>query len=332
MHRGLDVVRVARDKGIIADHSQHPGGWPPLQPSRAGRRVPAQVGRDGRAADAQLPGHGGDGSPLRPERLHSLIDSDPAGVTGRLCRLLPQRRRFGVPAPAPVHGCDRDRARRRRERYRPADGGVLERRSSVDKEGFQGLAEVLDEVKAIDHLCGCRRAPANAVGVEVAPIATDHGDRRMLGEPSRDRRRRAIGQQVHDAVVREVDQDRAVAVPPSPGPLVDTDGLQGWGARHWGRPHQPEQGGWTGRQAQASGESSPRLPAQRHADGPQDCGQPVGFAGGWRDNVRQALREDAACTARIPADEFPRHELEADGASAPGEVRQLALIVAMERG
>jgi hypothetical protein len=96
----------------------------------------------------------------------------------------------------------------------------------VDEEAFQGLAEVLDEMEAIDHLDGLGRASAKAIGVEVAPIATNHGDRRMLGEPGRDAGGRAVRQEVHDAVVREVDQDRAIPMTSPPGPLVDADGLQ----------------------------------------------------------------------------------------------------------
>ena len=98
-------------------------------------------------------------------------------------------------------------------------------------------------MKAVDDLHGLRRPPPNAVGIEVTAIATDQADRRMLGQPRRDGRGRAVRQQVHDAVIREIHQDRAVAMPPPPGPLVDADGLQGWRIGHRGRPHQAELGG-----------------------------------------------------------------------------------------
>ena len=45
---------------------------------------------------------------------------------------------------------------------------------------------VVDEMKAIDHLHRLGCPPANTVGVELAPITTDDGDRRMLGQPGRD--------------------------------------------------------------------------------------------------------------------------------------------------
>jgi hypothetical protein len=110
----------------------------------------------------------------------------------------------------------------------------------VEQDGFQGLTEVLDEVEAIDHLHRLGRPPAHALGVEVTAIATDRGDRRMLGEPGRDAGRRAVRQ--------EIDQDGAIAMAAPPGPLVDAEGLQGGDVGYRGRPHQPEEGGCTGRQ------------------------------------------------------------------------------------
>jgi hypothetical protein len=129
----------------------------------------------------------------------------------------------------------------------------------VDQDGLQGLAEVLDQMKAVNDLHGPGRAPANAVGIEVTPIAADHGDRRMRGKPGCDAGSRAIRQEVDDAMRQEIDQDGAIAMAAPPGPLVDTHGLQGLGLRHGGRPHRPEQRGWTGGEPQTSGEPGPGL-------------------------------------------------------------------------
>ena len=88
-------------------------------------------------------------------------------MPGRPRGLCPLLRGLGAPAPPLVHGRDGYRARRRRERHRRTYRGRLERRSVVDQEGFQRLAEVLDEMKPIDdlHRVGC--PPANAVGIQV---------------------------------------------------------------------------------------------------------------------------------------------------------------------
>jgi hypothetical protein len=74
------------------------------------------------------------------------------------------------------------------------------------------------------------------------------------------------------------------------------------------------------------------IAAEGHADGLQERDQPVGFAGGWRDEVWKALRKDAAPAARIPTHELPHYESDADGAKAPREVRHMALRATMDRG
>ena len=74
----------------------------------------------------------------------------------------------------------------RRERHGRPGRGRLERRAVVEEERFQPLAEVLHEMKPIDHLHRLGCPPANAVGVEIAPIPTDRSDRRMLRQPGRE--------------------------------------------------------------------------------------------------------------------------------------------------
>ena len=188
---------------------------------------------------------------------------------------------------------------------RRANRSRLQRGAVVEQEGFQGLAEVLDEMEAIDHLHRLGCPPANAVGIEVAPITADHGDRRMLGQPGRDAGGRAVRQQVHDPMRRQIDQDGAIPMAPPPGPLVDADGLQGWRAGTGAARTRRSSGGWTGGEPQAGGESGPGVPAQGHADRPESRDQPMGFAGVRGDQVRQALGEDATRTGPVPADEFP---------------------------
>ena len=120
-------------------------------------------------------------------------------------------------------------------------------------------------------------------------------------------------------------------VAPPPGPLIHADGLQGWSVWCRGRPHEPEEGGRTGRQPQASREPGARLPAEGHAEGPQGVDQPHGFAGIWGGDVGQALGKEAARTRHAAAHELPDEQLQTDGERAPGEVCQPALVVAMHR-
>jgi hypothetical protein len=44
----------------------------------------------------------------------------------------------------------------------------------IDQERFHRLTEVMDEMKAIDHLHRLGCPPANAVVVQVTAVATDH--------------------------------------------------------------------------------------------------------------------------------------------------------------
>jgi hypothetical protein len=134
-------------------------------------------------------------------------------------------------------------------------------------------------MKAVDDLRGIRCAPANAVGIELTAIAADDGDSRMLPQPGRERHGRAARQEVHDPMRRQIDQERAIAMASSPGPLVHPDGLQGWGGKDRGCPHQTQEGGRTGGQSQARGEPGSGVPAEGKADRLQGRDQAPGFAG-----------------------------------------------------
>jgi hypothetical protein len=215
-------------------------------------------------------------------------------------------------------------------RHRRAHGCGLEGRSVVAQEDFQGLAEVLHEMEAINHLDGRGRASANAIGVEVAPIPADHRNCRMLREPCRDAGGRAVRQQVDDTMGRQIAEDRAIVMTPPPGPLINADSLQSWRMGRRRGPHQAEQGRRTGGELQTSGQAGAGVPAQCQADGPKNCGQSMGLSSIGCDEVRQTLGEHATHTGRVPAEELPDRELEMHGVRPPREIRQVALIATMD--
>jgi hypothetical protein len=72
--------------------------------------------------------------------------------------------------------------------------------------------------------------------------------------------------------------------------------------------------------------------AEGQADRPERRDEPVGLAGVGGDQVRQALRQDTAQAGSIPAEEPPDRELEMSGARPRGEIRQAALVTAMDGG
>jgi hypothetical protein len=74
------------------------------------------------------------------------------------------------------------------------------------------------------------------------------------------------------------------------------------------------------------------LPTKGDADRLQDHDDSVSFPGVCGDERWEALGEDAALAAQVPADEFPHYALDAHQARPPGEVGQVALVAAMDRG
>src|SRR5262245_7381447 len=111
--------------------------------------------------------------------------------------------------------------------------------------------------------------------------------------------------------------------PAPPRPLIDADGLQGLHRGHRGRPHQAEQGGKTGGEPQARGESGTSVPAESHADGPEGRDQLPGFSRIRRDQGRETLGENMARTVRVPAEKLPDRELETHGLRPPWEIGEV---------
>ena len=130
----------------------------------------------------------------------------------------------------------------------------------------------------IHDLDGVRSATPNALGIEGTAIPTDHGHGGMLGQPVGDEVRRALGQEVKPLVILEINEDRAIALPTPPRPLIDPQHLRGGRRRRRGCLHQPQQGGGTGAEPQPAPESCARLPAESEAAGAQALREPQGAA------------------------------------------------------
>src|SRR5882724_741422 len=63
--------------------------------------------------------------------------------------------------------------------------GGLESTPLISQEHFHRFAKVFHQMQAIDDLHRLGSPLTNAIRLQRTPIATDHGDRRMLGEPGR---------------------------------------------------------------------------------------------------------------------------------------------------
>jgi hypothetical protein len=156
-----------------------------------------------------------------------------------LCRFLPALPGLGAPVSPPIHRWGRYRADHLREGLRRALCGGLQGRALIMQEGLDGFPQVFDQMKPIYDLDSVGRAPANAIRIEGAPIAANDGHRGMLGQPVRNEVRGALRQEIKDVVILQVHQNGPVALPASPGPLIDPQHLWGRGRRHLSPLHQP---------------------------------------------------------------------------------------------
>jgi len=87
--------------------------------------------------------------------------------------------------------------------------------------------EIAQEVEAIGDLDRLGRALPGPVRIGPGPVAADEFDARMRAEPRCQGRRFAIGQEVDHPVALEIDQQRAVALAPAPGPIIDPEHARG---------------------------------------------------------------------------------------------------------
>ena len=110
------------------------------------------------------------------------------------------------------------RKRGRRLVISGVDLRIRDRRLKASELSLNGLAEVLQQMKAIGDLPRLRRALTRSLRIEASAVAADHLHFRMLLEPVGRGRRRTIPQQVHYLTALQVHDDRAVvgALPPRP--------------------------------------------------------------------------------------------------------------------
>jgi hypothetical protein len=67
----------------------------------------------------------------------------------------------------------------------------------------------------------------DALGVQITPIAAHNRNSWMLGQPGCDGSSRAVRQQIHDPMRRQIHHNGAIAMTQPPGPLPGRDGLEG---------------------------------------------------------------------------------------------------------
>jgi hypothetical protein len=115
----------------------------------------------------------------------------------------------------------------RRQRLSRAHGSRLEGARWVRKQASTASRRLVHQMNAINNQHRVGGPLANTIRIQGTAIATDHGDRRMLGELGGDGCRRALRQQADDVVTRQINQHGTIPMAPPPGLLVDADGLGG---------------------------------------------------------------------------------------------------------
>jgi hypothetical protein len=163
----------------------------------------------------------------------------------------------------------------------------------------QGLSHIAEQMPAIGHLNGLRSSIPAAVGVGSRTIPRNDHHARMGLEPGGDRARLAIRQQIDDLVVREIDQDGAVAVAFAVRSVVQPQNRRRRAG--WCRcaQDQPQKRVRADRDGQAAGQACARLSTGCESNGPLDLGQPRGAAGGSDSNADQGFGKGAAATKGI---------------------------------
>ena len=190
----------------------------------------------------------------------------------------------------------------------------------VVQKGLDGLPQVFDEMKPVDHLHGLGGPLTDAIRVEGTPVTTDHRDCGMLREPGRYSRRRALGQHVQDPMIFKIDEDGPITLSPPPRPLIHAEDLRSGGHRHRGCLHQPEKGVGTGPPLAAGREPGACLATEGKAEGAEVLGEPQRPSRPWGGHGGQAFRKNLAMARGIVTEKLPHPQLEAYMIGAPRQI------------
>ena len=163
---------------------------------------------------------------------------------------------------------------------------------------------------------------ARALGIGGRAIARDHLHSRMLQEPLRHGRSRAIREERDGLVALQIDQDRAIRVAFPEREVIHTEHRGGRQRRDWQPPEQAQQGIAAHRQTPALAEAHPGLAPQGEGDGNQALSQPQRAPRPRGGDGRQPLGKDAATAGRVAAEPLADAQLQAHAILRPREIGQ----------
>ncbi|GAB4200605.1 MAG: hypothetical protein OHK0022_21830 [Roseiflexaceae bacterium] len=101
--------------------------------------------------------------------------------------------------------------------------GGLKNRLMPLKNGLEYVAKVLDQMEAVGHLHGLGGTARGTLSILTAAVAADHLNARMVSQPLSQGSSRALGEQIHDLVTFQVNQDGAVDLAFAQGEIVNAE-------------------------------------------------------------------------------------------------------------
>jgi hypothetical protein len=95
------------------------------------------------------------------------------------------------------------------------------------QQPLQEVTKIAQQVPTIGHLNGVGSALGGPVGVKASTISADDLNPRMCLEPGRQSRSAALRQQIHEVVLLQIDQDRAIGLAFVFRPIIDPKHTRG---------------------------------------------------------------------------------------------------------
>ena len=194
------------------------------------------------------------------------------------------------------------------------------------EQALDRLTQVFEQVPAIGNLLGFRCTFRCCLGVGRRTVPADEFNARMILEPLRDGVSITIRQEIDDVAPLQVHDDRAVALPFAPRPVVDTDEARRRRCIVLERFDTSEQRIRAGCHGETIGKTSPSFSSESKADGlvglaKAVCGACIG--GG---KTGKALGEDAPRTFGRRAEEAANRDIEPKGSTEAREVIEPASV------
>jgi len=194
----------------------------------------------------------------------------------------------------------------------------------------QGVAEVAQKVPAICNLNGLGRAAANAVGVSTGAVTRDDLDAGMVVQPSPNRLRLTVGQNIDRTVALQIDDERAVMLAPAPSPVIDADDARRRRRRQRRRPDQAQQRVAADRHGQLRRQAGAGLTSCAEGDTALCLGEAGSAPHPRQGHCRQALGKDAARALGSRAPEAPDLQFELADTALPRQVAEAADVSAVD--